>query len=183
MTRQETGIIMDILTAAYPRFYSGVGAAEMRNVVNLWAEMFAGDDVAMVAAAVKALISTDEKGFPPVVGQVRNMLTKLTAPPEMTEGEAWALVSKAVRNGAYGAQEEFDALPENVKRIVGSPNQLRDWSQMDSETVHSVVSSNFQRAFRTRAATEKQYRAMPQDIKALVAGVAEKLALTDGGGQ
>lgn len=36
MTRKETGIIMDILHAAYPRFYAG--NVDMRNAINLWAE-------------------------------------------------------------------------------------------------------------------------------------------------
>lgn len=60
MTRQETGIIMDILTTAYPAFYNGRNAPDMRMTVNLWAEMFAEDDVKIVAAAVKALIATDD---------------------------------------------------------------------------------------------------------------------------
>ena len=61
MTRQETGIIMDILTTAYPRFYSGQDAPDPRKTVNLWAGMFADDPVKLVAAAVKALIATDTK--------------------------------------------------------------------------------------------------------------------------
>ena len=68
MTRQETGIIMDILATAYPRFYSGPNAPDPVKAVALWAEMFAEDDVAIVAAAVKALIATDDKGFPPTSG-------------------------------------------------------------------------------------------------------------------
>lgn len=182
MKRQEMGIIMDILTAAYPRFYAGIGQREMRNVVNLWAEMFAGDDVAMVAAAVKALIATDEKGFPPVPGQVRGMLTKLTAKPEMDEAEAWALVAKAVRHSAYDAEAEFSRLPEDIRRIVGSPGQLRDWSMMESSTVQSVVASNFQRAYRARAEAEKQYRAIPADVRKMIGTAAERMALTDGRG-
>ena len=58
MTRKETGIIMDILATAYPRFYSGPDAPDPAKAVSLWAEMFAEDDVALVAAAVKALIAT-----------------------------------------------------------------------------------------------------------------------------
>lgn len=59
MTIEQTGIIMDILTTAYPRFYSGPDAPDMVKTLRLWAEMFARDDVALVAAAVKALIESD----------------------------------------------------------------------------------------------------------------------------
>ena len=64
MTIEETGVIMDILTTAYPRFYSGPDAPDRMKTLTLWAEMFVHDDVALVAAAVKALIESDSKGFP-----------------------------------------------------------------------------------------------------------------------
>ena len=52
MTRRQTGIIMDILSTAYPQFYAGADAPDPAKTVALWAEMFAEDDVVMVAAAV-----------------------------------------------------------------------------------------------------------------------------------
>lgn len=65
MTLEETGIVMDILTTAYPHFYSGPNAPDMVKAIRLWHEMFARDDVALVAAAVKGLIESDNKGYPP----------------------------------------------------------------------------------------------------------------------
>lgn len=169
MTRQETGIIMDILTAAYPRFYSSTTGPDMCNVIKLWADMFAHDEVALVAAAVKSVIASDEKGFPPTIGQVKAKLRLLTAKPEMTEAEAWDLVARAIRNdGLYGAAEEFEKFPPVVQRIVGSPGTLREWARMDTETVHSVVSSNFQRSYRAISAREREINALPPDVRALV---------------
>lgn len=172
MTRQETGIIMDILTAAYPRFYRGSSAEEMRNVMKLWTDMFARDDVALVAAAVKSVIEGDEKGFPPTIGQVKAKLRLLTAPKELTEAEAWDMVARAIRNGLYGAAEEFERFPPAVKRIVGSANTLREWARMDTETIHSVVSSNFQRSYRAIAAKEKEIAALPPEVRAMVARIS-----------
>lgn len=168
MTIEETGVIMDILTTAYPRFYSRPDAPDRMKTLTLWAEMFIYDDVALVAAAVKALIETDAKGFPPHIGAVKEKLRLLTAGDEMTEAEAWGLVSKALRNSAYGSQEEFDKFPPVIKRIVGSPSQLREWGMMDSETVHSVVASNFQRSYKAIAQRERELAKLPPDVKALV---------------
>lgn len=181
MTRQETGIIMDILTAAYPRFYTGPEAPDMRKAISLWADMFAHDEVALVAAAVKSVIESDEKGFPPTIGQVKAKLRLLTAKPEMTEAEAWALVAKAIRNSGYEAAKEFAKLPPMVQRVVGSPNTLREWAQMETETVHSVVSSNFQRSYRVISAREREINALPAEVRALVQRIGtgpepEKLA-------
>ncbi|WP_300606755.1 replicative helicase loader/inhibitor [uncultured Oscillibacter sp.] len=173
MTIEETGIIMDILTTAYPRFYSGPNAPDMMKTLTLWAEMFARDDVALVAAAVKALIESDSKGFPPHIGAVKEKLRLISAGDEMTEAEAWGIVAKALRNSAYGSREEFDKFPPVIKRIVGSPSQLREWSMMDSETVHSVVASNFQRSYKAIAQREKELAKLPPDVKALVGKLAD----------
>lgn len=166
MNRQETGIIMDVLATAYPRFYAGQNAPDPERAVALWAEMFAGDDVALVAAAVKSWIEADEKGFPPSIGQIKGKLRQITGEDqELTEAEAWALVSSAVRNGIYEAREEFEKLPPLLRRLVGSPEQIRDWAVMDSATVHGVVASNFQRSYRAISERERAYRQLPKGIR------------------
>jgi hypothetical protein len=170
---------MDILRTAYPRFYAGREAPDPVKTLNLWAEMFAEDDVKLVAAAVKSLIASDEKGYPPTIGAVKASLRQITTPQRMTAGDAWTLVSKAIRNSAYDSQEEFQRLPEDVQRIVGSSTQLREWAMMDSDTVHSVVASNFQRAYKARADSEAREAAIPADVKRLMA-VYRPLELEDG---
>lgn len=175
MTRQEIGIIMDILTTAYPAFYNGRNAPDMRMTVNLWAEMFAEDDVKIVAAAVKALIATDDKGFPPHIGAVKNRIRQISNPDEMTEQEAWALISKALRDGYYNAEAEFAKLPPLVQDVVHDPRQLREWSMMDESTVQSVVASNVQRSFRAKAQNRRDFEALPKDVQALAKTFAAAL--------
>lgn len=180
MDRQETMKILSVLRGAYPAFYRDTSRQEAEAIVNLWAGMFAEDDYQLVAAAVKALIVADKKGFPPVIGQVKEYIRKLTAPEEMTEQEAWALVSKAIRNGTWGAKEEFEALPPQIQRIVGSPTQLSDWAKMDSDSVHSVVASNFQRSYRAKVKADKEYAALPADVKLAIGGLADRMRLEAG---
>lgn len=175
MTRQETGIIMDILTTAYPAFYNGRNAPDMRMTVNLWAEMFAEDDVKIVAAAVKALIATDDKGFPPHIGAVKNRIRQISNPDEMTEQEAWTYIAKALRNSSYNAEEEFSKLPPILRDVVHAPQQLREWARMDEETVQSVVASNLQRSFRAKAKSRRDFEALPQDVQALAKTFAAAL--------
>lgn len=175
MTRQETGIIMDILTTAYPTFYNGRNAPDMRMTVNLWAEMFAEDDVKIVAAAVKALIATDDKGFPPHIGAVKGRIRQISNPDEMTEQEAWALISKALRDGYYNAEAEFAKLPPLVQDVVHDPRQLREWSMMDESTVQSVVASNVQRSFRAKAQSRRDFEALPKDVQMLAKTFAAAL--------
>ncbi len=179
MNQTETLKIMAVLRGAYPAFYRDMSRKEAESVVALWAEMFAEDDVAIVAAAVKALIATDDKGFPPHIGAVKARVRQLTQPAGMTPQEAWNLVAKAIRNSAYESREEFDKLPPDLQRLVGSPNQLRDWALMDSDTVHSVVASNFQRSFAARQKADNDFKALPRDVQAMIGTVAERMALHD----
>lgn len=177
---------MSILATAYPRFYAGTSVAEQNRTLQLWATMFADDDYRIVCAAVKAFIATDEKGFPPHIGAIKAAIRRLTAQDEMSESEAWTLVRKAISNGYYGAKEEFDKLPPVLQKLVGGPEQLREWSLMDSATVQSVVASNIQRAYRTMAARKREWDALPEDVRQIASQLGagkDSAKLTDGNAQ
>lgn len=177
MTIEDTAQVMDILTTAYPRFYAGRDAPDPEKALMLWASMFADDDPAIVIAAVKALIAGDSKGFPPHIGAVKARIRQITHPVEMTEAEAWALVSRAVKNANYGSREEYERLPPILQRLVGSPNQLKEWAMLGTDTLQTVVASNFQRSYRARAKNQREYDALPSDVKALAEQVSSIMAL------
>lgn len=168
MDRTETIKIMAVLRAAYPQYYAKQSSDDLQSIVTLWAEMFADEPYSTVAMAVKALIKTRASTFPPGIGEINEKIMQITQPEEMTELEAWALVSRATRNAAYHSQREFDNLPPVVQRVVGSPEQLKEWSQMDSDTVNSVVASNFQRSYRARAKNERDFLALPSEIRQML---------------
>lgn len=180
MTIEETGAIMNILKVAYPRFYNGADVQETTNALKLWYEMFADDDVSLVAVAVKSYIATDEKGFPPHIGAIKNSMYNLLNAKSIDSVKAWDLVRKAVSKSAYGAQEEFENLPESIRSIVGSPRQLFEWSQMESDVFNSVVASNFQRSYRARQESEKRFSLFPEDVKKEIYGITKRIELESG---
>ena len=79
MTRGETLKIMAVLKATYPNFYKDMTRRDAEGVVALWTDMFSEDSYNAVAAAVKAFIASDSKGFPPVVGQVKQRVMELAS--------------------------------------------------------------------------------------------------------
>lgn len=174
MDRADVLKIMAVLRGAYPQFYRNISRQEAEDTVNLWTDMFSGDSYPIVAAAVKALIESDEKGYPPHIGAVKAKIRLLTSSEEMTEAEAWGIVAKALRNSTYSSREEFEKFPPVIKRIVGSPAQLREWGMMDSDTVHSVVASNFQRSYKVIAQREREIGKLPPEVKALVGKLANE---------
>lgn len=169
MTHKETIKILGVLKAAYPAFYKDMGAREREGIVALWQMQLSELPYNLVAAAVNALISTDEKGYPPHIGAVKNMALKIAKGDELTEMEAWGKVSQALRHSAYHSQREFEKLPGSVQKVVGSAEQLKTWAMMSDEEVESVVQSNFMRSFRARTENDRQQALMP--------GAAKRLAL------
>lgn len=180
MTLDETITILKVIKAEWPHSFKGITRQDADAKLNLWAEMFKDDDPVLVGAAVKSLIVGGGLEFAPTIGAVKEKMRELAEPEQMTEAEAWARVKKAVCRSAYNSQQEFDKLPETLQRLVGSPYQLRDWSQMDIDTLDSVIGSNFQRSYKVRAKRDREYAAIPEDVKKAVAGVVEHLRLGDG---
>ena len=119
MDRLETADILAVLKAAYPQFYNGLSPKEANKIVDLWAEMFKDEPVMVVAVAVKAMIASRTNTFPPNIGEVKEQITKMRMPKEMTAAEAWTLVYRAIANSGYNAKEEYDRLPPTIQRLVG----------------------------------------------------------------
>ena len=179
MNLVETAKLMAILETAYPMFYAKKTQQEREDAIRLWAEMFADEPGEVVAVAVKALIKSRVSTFPPGIGEITEKIQQITQPEQMTELEAWGLVAKAVSNSAYNSGEEFKKLPQVLQRLVGSPSQLREWAVMDSETFNSVIASNFQRSYKVRAKSERDYLALPSSVKAFMASIAEGMKMPE----
>ena len=177
MTLHETVEILRICKAEWPQSFTGMTKADGEARLNLWAQMFADDDVGLVGAAVKAIIVAGNREFAPNVGQIKEQMRKLTSPEDTSEAEAWAMIRAAISNGLYGAAEEFAKLPPLCQKIVGSPSQLRDWAACDSDEIATVVASNFQRAFRSVQQREQERAKLPASVKMLIEGLSDRLAL------
>lgn len=177
MTRTEMGKMMALLQATYPAYYKDVSDDDAASIVTLWNEMFADDPAELVTAAVKRLILSDNKGFPPTIGQIKDNMHKITHPDEMNAQEAWTLVKKAVRAYCLYDKPEtnpYYKLPKAVQRAIGGPGQIRDWSMMDEDAFDSVEGSHFKRAFQVMAEREREQEKLPQSGKALCDALANR---------
>lgn len=179
MTETDTIKMLTILRAAYPHSFKDMTSADTEAMVALWTRLFADDNPAVVSAAIDALIATRTVGYSPAPGEVKEQIRKLKSANELDELSAWALVSKACCNGIYGYKEEYAKLPPEVQRAVGAPEQLREWAMMDSDTVQSVVASNFQRNYRTVQAREREFQKLPSSVASVISGVADHMRLHD----
>lgn len=179
MTVDETLKIFAVLKANYSNFFKSMSRIDAEAMVNLWAEMFADEPYEVVGMAIKSYIASDVNGYPPNVGVIKEQMRKLSQTEGLTEQEAINLITKACKNGNYGAKEEFDKLPPILQKLVGSPSQIKEWALMDTDQFKSVVSSNLMRSYRVMAERERQHQALPSDIKNLIGGITEQFRLKE----
>ncbi len=164
MTRDEVKEMLMVIQAAYPNYKP----QDKTVAVNTWYMMLKDYEKEVVEAALKIYIASDTSGFAPAIGQLIDKINTVTAPPELNSMAAWGLVSKALRNGCYGAEQEFEKLPTTVKKAVGSSDNLRHWAQSDSKSIETVIQSNFIRSYEAEVRRKTEAAKTPQDVMALI---------------
>lgn len=182
MTDYEIGRLVYAIRGTYPKYYANMGAEDLKGLSMAWALVLGEYDFSIASRAVQLYLTNDTTGFPPSPGQIVDAIHKITNPriAEMTATEAWALVRKAIRNGYYGAEEEFEKLPTACQRAIGSPSNLRELAQLDIDQVETVEQSHFIKAYNTQVIRERETAKMPSDIRALVEkAVSEKRQLAN----
>lgn len=171
MTREETKKLLMIINATYPNF----NPENLTFTVNAWTELLKEYRYEDVIRGFKIFIASDGGAFAPSVSQLINSIYKTEEVAYPTEVEAWQMVSKACSNGCYNSVEEFARLPQIVQKAVGSASNIRKWAIMDSGTFHTVIQSNFLRAYRTAIQADRDYKRYPSEIKALVDSTARMM--------
>ena len=181
MRKKDVAGLLGVLETEFPQSFSKVPLELKESKLNLWADLLADYDAKIVWAAVKTLLAEDRE-FAPGIGQIQARVRELTRGNELTEGEAWALVSKACSNGLYGFREEFAKLPEIVQKAIGEPEQLREWARVDVETLQTVVASNFQRSYKVTQKREAFIQSLPPGAREAIEKAMPRRALADGEG-
>lgn len=164
MTREQVGKLLMTIQAYYPNY----NPPDKEITLNAWHIMLAEYPEELVLQALRACITTNTSGFAPDVGQIMSKIQTISQPQELDGMAAWGLVSKALRNGTYGAVEEFNKLPPLVKQAVGMPDNLKNWATSDYQTIETVIQSNFLRTYEVVVKRANEINRMPDDIKSLI---------------
>ena len=144
MTRDEAKHLVMMVSAAYPNWKP----MDLRGTVDTWAVMLQEYEYQSCVVALKTYILTDTAGFAPSIGQLVEKLQQATKREDIGELDAWSMVSKALRNSTYHAEEEFAALPPVLQRTVGNPSNLKEWAGMEMDTVNWVIKAHVGRNCR-----------------------------------
>lgn len=164
MTGEEVGKLLMTIQAYYPNY----NPPDKKITLNAWHIMLAEYPEELVLQALRACIATNTSGFAPDIGQIMSKIQTISQPQELDGMAAWGLVSKALRNGTYGAVEEFNNLPPLVRQAVGMPDNLKNWATSDYQTIETVIQSNFLRTYETVVKRANEINRMPDNIKSLI---------------
>ena len=164
MTEEKVGELLMTIQAYYPNY----NPPDKKITLNAWYIMLAEYPEELVLQALRACIATNTSGFAPDVGQIIGKIQTISQPQELDGMAAWGLVSKALRNGTYGAVEEFNKLPPLVKQAVGMPDNLKNWATADYQTIETVIQSNFLRTYETVVKRANEINRMSDNIKSLI---------------
>lgn len=140
----------------------------LSETVDVWNMMLEEYSYSQISMALKTYVHSDTSGFAPSIGQLIGKIQTISQPQELDGMTAWGLVSKALRNGTYGAVEEFNKLPPLVRQAVGMPDNLKNWATSDYQTIETVIQSNFLRTYETVVERANEIKRMPDNIKSLI---------------
>lgn len=175
MTREETTKIIFMIKSTFPKTYEKFSDIDFENMLEMWSFCFEEYDYNAICLALKAYLTSNTTGFPPVPAQLIQIATQTSPKKEMTSNEAWELVYKAIRNGIYGYKEEYEKLPELCQKAIGSPESLRELAQLDTSTVISVEGSHFKRNYETLAKRQREYEKIPERTRIMLEATGESL--------
>ena len=173
----EVKKLLYVVRSNYKRHFDNYSQEDFENLAIAWGMCLEGYTYEQASMGLKAFMVSDTKGFPPVVGQIIDQISKLDKSNEiMGAMEAWGLVYKAVCNSTYNADTEFAKLPPLCQKVVGNAANLKEMASMDMDTVKSVEQSHFIRQYNATVEREKEMQKLPPSMRlALEASQERKL--------
>lgn len=176
MTREDVQDLLAMIQGTYSNF----NPQDKRATVNAWLMALEDFDRNQIAMAFKSYVRTETSGFAPTPGKLIERIASIKHLNDETETEAWMRVAIALRNGAYGSEQEFAKFPPMVQKAVGSAKQLRIWA-MDEHFNEEVAKAQFLRVYRTESQRAMDYEKLPGDVQRLIDNARGMNMITAGG--
>lgn len=115
-----------------------------------------------MSLAVHTLISTRTDTFPPVIGEVKEVLRSITHPEEIPSGDAWEMVMRCIRRGTVHAAEDWAKLPDDVRAAV-SVDEIKRHAE-DENFTESVEKSLFLKRWAVLRERKRVENSMPGSL-------------------
>lgn len=175
MTIREWNEVVKMLNVMYEE--NGRVMFETAEKIQVWYSCLKDLDYKTMCVAIKRFAMKSK--FRPYIADIREEYVKITnGADNLPEAEAWSLVRIALRDSSYHAEEQFAELPEIVRNALVTPDRLREWAQMPSDTVGTVVRAEFRRCFES-AVKQNEEKQKLGAIGMVAQDIANKLTMKE----
>ena len=179
MKKSEMVQIITLLAGNYESI-ANKSQVQREMMLNTWQEWLGDLDYKLVLQAVKKTIISSP--YPPTIHEIRKNAIEISKPTtQKTAIEAWDEALRMISNGLYMTDEQFNQYSPEVKNFFGSVNQVRQLAMVDMDTINTVTKGQFLKQYDVLIEREKQENLLPQPMKEMMEGLADKFALPEGG--
>lgn len=170
MDREEFKKIVKGLKSIFsdPKFIADQDAFDM------WYALLKDLDYEVASMATQAYMQTEK--FSPTPADIRKYASQITSPltNDMSEVEAWGMVSKAVCNSLYHSEEEFAKLPKLIQQTLGNHIRLRELAELEPSQLQTVEASNFMRSYKAKLESHKREMQLNDSLRLSISQMRQK---------
>lgn len=152
MTRKEIKNMLRIIEIEYPSAFKGMTENDMVLKLNLWESQFAPYDKDIVLKAFYNCIAKSE--FAPKISSIFEEMNKLETGGD-EEQALWEQLTKLCGRASVVTQEEFEALPEPLRKWLRNLQNLKEIGLIKSDIFNSVTRGQFFREIKPIVESEK----------------------------
>lgn len=171
MTKAEFATIAAAIRTYFPRYTIFPNAEAM----DLWFQELRDIPADVLGTALRKWVATNK--WPPTIAELRAESRNCVDGKLPDWGEAWAEVTKAVRR--YGWARPQEAL-ESMQPTTRAAVERIGWTDICQSENPETIRAQFRQVYEISAARETESRQLPQEVKAMLDGVAVKMI---GGGK
>ena len=164
MNTKETLKIIAYIKDNYPSAWGNTTAEDIKRITKTWNMSLKDYSYDEIFVATKAFVETDQKGYAPSIGQILGKLRAMTKPKQLDEFEIRSIIYRATQNGIYGAEDEYNKMPKEVQRIVGSPNRIRAISLQDEDQAEITINAML-KSYRYVREEEEEFDEIPYSTR------------------
>lgn len=173
MNKSEASRAVATIRMAYPKYYKDMTKEELEGVINLWAFQFKDMNGTEVLYALHDYISNDVKGFPPAIGQIKDVVYKRHNVNSKSALEAWEDVIKSIRKGGT-LKEKYNRLDEVTQRTIGTKEELNEICMASIEYQLPRLKQDFLRRYELNMQKKMEYEKLPSSVKNVIDSINVK---------
>ena len=155
------------------RAYNYKFDGEAQIVAKAWQQALYDCPYKLAEAAVIQFARNDRGGYSkyPKPGDILEQIEIMTG--ATTAVDLWNILRKKIGGNPIRAREDFESLPEEIQRYVGSPQAFRELGNMQTETLDSVYKGQFLREIPALHKSRETQEQLTDEVRQALDGVLQ----------